>query len=93
MNVFTFMSTNMYTMYISGERFKNHFTSTSAEEKQIFFLFHVFRAIQEKEKYCCGGVFYGDFRKPLIITSPNYPSSYNADMRCPYVFRVSHLVF
>ncbi|ROT67933.1 hypothetical protein C7M84_013969 [Penaeus vannamei] len=45
------------------------------------------RAIQEKEKYCCGGVFYGDFRKPLIITSPNYPSSYNADMRCPYVFR------
>ncbi|XP_037782619.1 uncharacterized protein LOC119578997 [Penaeus monodon] len=47
------------------------------------------RAIQSKEKYCCGGVFYGDFRKPLVIASPNYPSSYNADMRCPYVFRCS----
>ncbi|XP_042892359.1 uncharacterized protein LOC122266626 [Penaeus japonicus] len=45
------------------------------------------QAIQTREKYCCGGVFYGAFREPLIVTSPNYPGNYAAHMRCPYVFR------
>ncbi|ROT67934.1 hypothetical protein C7M84_013970 [Penaeus vannamei] len=44
------------------------------------------RAIQIKEEYCCGGVFYGAFREPLIIPSPDYPQ-YKPHMRCPFVFR------
>ncbi|XP_037787475.1 uncharacterized protein LOC119582851 isoform X35 [Penaeus monodon] len=44
------------------------------------------QAVQIKEEFCCGGVFYGAFRVPLIIPSPDYPQ-YKPHMRCPFVFR------
>ncbi|CAL4069575.1 unnamed protein product, partial [Meganyctiphanes norvegica] len=46
----------------------------------------------EQSKTCCGGVFYAKYGEKTAIskqmaTSPNYPSKYEANQKCPYIFK------